>query len=126
MSMNRFGALAWAGISLFAVLIALAAAGERLLPLFGGDRELAGRAMKALFSALAGLGFALVQPALWRAFARRTQGLIARGGGRGRLAARVRAPGFLRLVERIGLGLMAAFAAAALGLAGALWAGWAA
>ncbi|MFV0474104.1 MAG: hypothetical protein ACK5MQ_07845 [Pikeienuella sp.] len=118
-----FRRLLFVGISFFLILISLAVAGERLLPLFHGDRDLAGRAMKAIFISLGGLGFAFAQPALWGAYARHAQGLIARGGARGPMARWIRCPGFPRAITNISIGAMAVFALVSLGLSWAVWTG---
>jgi hypothetical protein len=64
----------------FAILILLAIAGESTLGLFNGDRDLAARAMKAIFALLGGVGFAFAQPTIWKAFAGFVQKLSVAGG----------------------------------------------
>lgn len=111
------------GILFFVTLVLLSVLGERPLPLFHGDRDLAGRAMKAIFAGLGGLGFAFAQPAIRRGFAGLARDLIGRGGDQGFIARRALSPGFQEVVVTFSLGLMAVFALASLGLSRAIWTG---
>ncbi|WP_298260369.1 hypothetical protein [uncultured Litoreibacter sp.] len=71
------------------MLIALAVIGEATLGLFDGDRDLARRATLVAFTLLGGIGFACLQPDLWRWYGRSLQRVIAKGGSQHAVAQRV-------------------------------------
>lgn len=80
MSLSR--SLLILALALFAALVLLGILGERLLPMFGGDRAAAGKAMKLVFAGLGGAALACAQPAIWQAFARRARAMIETGQSR--------------------------------------------
>ena len=108
---------------LFAILVGFALLGERTLPLYGGDREFAARASKALFAALGGLAFAFAQPTIWSAFGRWVQSLIGQSSARGSMRDWIVSSAFRDLTGTAGITLCVVFAAVSIGFTYALWTG---
>lgn len=106
---------------LLCALLLIAALGERSLPMFGGDRLLAARTMKCLFTLFGGLAFAFVQPAVWQWFARALQTLIRRGGSEKPLAKAILSPAFVPFIYRWACAMGITFGLAALALSFWLW-----
>ncbi|MDF3415857.1 hypothetical protein HKX54_15420 [Sulfitobacter sp. M57] len=105
----------------FVLLIVLALVGESILPLYGGDRELAARASKVSFVVLGGIAFAFAQPAIWGFFAGALQRVILRGGSNSSMAETLAQPGFKSGVQSVALGLCCLFLIATAVLALHLW-----
>ena len=72
------GRLLLAAFVVLLTLIGLSVLGERTLPLFGGNRDLAGRAYKTLFVGLGGGMLGLAAPALVTGFIGRLRALFTR------------------------------------------------
>lgn len=109
--------------ALIGVLIVLAALNERTLPLFGGDRSLAARAMLTTFSLLGGVALALAQPALWLGLSRLVQTRVAQGGSRSDMAQWLLRPELRDTAQTLGFVLMGLFAIAAAVIAWLQWTG---
>lgn len=107
----------------FAALIVLAIVGESILPLYGGNQELAERGSKASFALLGGVGFAFAQPSIWGSFAKGLQRSIAAGGSKSRLAIMLTQPGFISGVHATALLLCLGFLIATTILTVQLWRG---
>lgn len=81
------------------LLVALAVTGERILPLYGGDTDLAARGSKASFALLAGCAFAFAQPVIWTWFAGVLQRLISAEATHSAIATTLHNPGFRTWVQ---------------------------
>lgn len=117
------GRLLLAAIVLLLLLIGLSAVGERTLPLFAGDRDLAGRFYKTLYVAVAAGMLSLATPALVTGFAARLRTLVARVQADGPVAQVILSDSMLGQAQVIGYGLAAVFAVAGLAGAGLVWFG---
>ncbi|MEJ6404707.1 hypothetical protein [Yoonia sp. 2307UL14-13] len=107
----------------FVALIILAIIGEGILPIYGGDEQLAARGSKASFALLGGIAFAFAQPAIWGFFADTLQRLVARGDTKSPFADTVLQPGLKSNMQVVGMVLCALFALATLFLSFQLWRG---
>lgn len=107
--------------TLIAILILVSGLGEASLPLFGGDRVLAARVMKSLYTLLAGIAFALIQPIVWTSFARLLQSTIKRGRLDSTFTRIVLGHNFAQRIHKFALVLAVAIGIATVTLALALW-----
>ncbi|ALG75610.1 hypothetical protein VY88_28945 [Azospirillum thiophilum] len=117
------GRLLLAAFLVLLILIGLSILGERTLPLFGGDRELAKRAYKTLYVGLGGGMLSLAVPALVTGFVDRLRALFARIDAKGAVADAILRDRTLDQAQTAGFTLMALFALAAMVAAALVWAG---
>ena len=110
-------------VVLLLILIAIAAAGERTLPLFSGDRDLAGRVYKTLFVALGAGMLSLAAPALVAGFAGRLRALVQHAQADGMIAQMLLTDRVLGQAQAAGYGLMVVFAVAGIVGAALVWSG---
>lgn len=122
------GRLLLAAFVVLLTLIGLSVLGERTLPLFGGNRDLAGRAYKTLFVGLGGGMLGLAAPALVTGFIGRLRALFTRIEAKGTIAEAILRDRALDQAQTAGFTLMALFLiaggiAALLVWTGILWPG---
>lgn len=122
------GRLLLAAFLVLLTLIGLSILGERTLPLFGGNRDLAARAYKTLFVGLGGGMLGLAAPALVTGFVGRLRALFTRIEAKGAIADTILRDRALDQAQTAGFTLMALFllaggVAAALVWTGILWPG---
>lgn len=110
-------------LALFGTLTLISVLGEARIPRFGADDETMGRFMKALYTALGGIAFALLQPGIRYHGALHLQRIIRKGGSTSSMAGRILAPAFVPAVYRVAHLLGIAFGVAAIALARHLWRG---
>lgn len=122
------GRLLLAAFFILLTLIGLSILGERSLPLFGGNRDLAARAYKALFVGLGGGMLGLAAPALVTGLIGRLRALFTRIEAKGAIADAILRDRALDQAQAAGFTLMALFllaggVAAVLVWTGILWPG---
>lgn len=122
------GRLLLAAFLVLLTLIGLSILGERTLPLFGGNRDLAARAYKTLFVGLGGGMLGLAAPALVTGLIGRLRALFTRIEAKGAVADAILRDRALDQAQTAGFTLMALFllaggVAAALVWTGILWPG---
>lgn len=122
------GRLLLAAFFVLLTLIGLSILGERSLPLFGGNRDLAARAYKALFVGLGGGMLGLAAPALVTGLIGRLRALFTRIEAKGAIADAILSDRALDQAQAAGFTLMALFllaggVAAVLVWTGILWPG---
>ncbi|AWU98002.1 hypothetical protein [Azospirillum ramasamyi] len=122
------GRLLLAAFFVLLTLIGLSILGERSLPLFGGNRDLAARAYKALFVGLGGGMLGLAAPALVTGLIGRLRALFTRIEAKGAIADAILRDRALDQAQAAGFTLMALFllaggVAAVLVWTGILWPG---
>lgn len=97
---------------LFLMLVALSIAGERTLPLFAGDRDLAQRVYKTVYVLIGAGAFGLAIPALVTVLAERLRALFLQIDAQGSVAALFLSDRAVGHAQAIGYGLMVLFIAA--------------
>ncbi|MQQ10612.1 hypothetical protein GFB49_19335 [Epibacterium sp. SM1979] len=108
---------------LFVCLVALAVLNERILPLFGGDRDLAARVMKVVFALFGGVAVGLAQPFFWQKAIASVQARVRQGGSESGFAQWLLRPELKDQFATLGwIALLLALIATAL-VAGLIWAG---
>ncbi len=117
------GRLLLAAFLVLLTLIGLSVLGERTLPLFGGNRDLAARAYKALFVGLGGGMLGLAAPALVTGFVGRLRALFTRIEAKGAIADAILRDRALDQAQTAGFTLMALFALAGAVAAVLVWTG---
>lgn len=117
------GRLLLAAIVLLLLLIGLSAVGERTLPLFAGDRDLASRVYKTLYVAIGGGMLSLAAPALVTGFAARLRAAVEHAQADGALAQVILSDRMLGQAHLTGYGLAAVFAVAGIVGAALVWFG---
>ncbi|MCG5239245.1 hypothetical protein [Azospirillum doebereinerae] len=123
LSSSSEGRLLVAAFGILVFLVGLALLGERTLPLFGGDRDMARRVYKTLFVGLGGAMVSLAVPALVTGGVARARTLFGRIDAKGAVAdflLRDRVP---EQAQTAGFALMAVFAVASVVAAVAVWSG---
>jgi len=86
---------------------------QQLLALFDGDRDRTIYFTRGMIFFLMGMGMAAAQPAIWSAFIRRAQKVIAFGGSRTPFAQAILRPRTRHLVDLFGVGMSLFFGVAA-------------
>ena len=104
-------------------LIGLSVLGERTLPLFGGNRDLAGRVYETLFVGLGSGMLSLATPALVTGLIGRLRALFTRIEAKGAIADAILRDRALDQAQTAGFVLMALFAIAGVIAAVLVWTG---
>lgn len=122
------GRLFTAAVVIGALLVGLAILGERSLPLFAGDRSLAGRAYLTCYVGAGGAMLSFALPALATELVRRLRSVFITIDAKGAVAQMVLSEQALGCAQYTGLclmalGLGASLVAAVLTLAGVMWDG---
>lgn len=108
--MIRDTKFAYIAVALFVAMILLSLLGERILPLFGGNRELAARIYKVIFILL-GTGVVIfVTPFLVSNFVERARFVIAAGGSKSDFATILLGNNIPHIAHIVGYSLMGVFA----------------
>ncbi|MDO9225878.1 MAG: hypothetical protein Q8M09_05190 [Pseudomonadota bacterium] len=121
MHLSKEARLALFAALLFGLAIVLAALGEKTLPLFGGDRELAARVYKSTFAVLLGGVAGLLAPFVVIGFVNKVRSLFAASGGDHAIAQLLMRDDVPRIAERVGFLLLAVFIAFGLVVAVVIW-----
>lgn len=117
------GRLLLAAFVVLLTLIGLSVLGERTLPLFGGNRDLAGRVYKTLFVGLGSGMLSLATPALVTGLIGRLRALFTRIEAKGAIADAILRDRALDQAQTAGFVLMALFAIAGVIAAVLVWTG---
>lgn len=102
--------LAYGAAVLFIVALVIALIGERALPLFGGDRELAARVYKTLYVVLLGGMASLSVPLFVVGIVQKARFMLAAAGSDNSIASLLLRDEVPRIASFIGFTLMSAFA----------------
>lgn len=108
---------------LFACLVVLAVLNERTLPLFGGDRDLAARAMKVIFALFGGVAVGLAQPFFWQKVITGVQARVRQGGSESGFAQWLLRPDLKEQFATLGWVALILVLIATAVLAGLIWTG---
>ncbi len=106
---------------LFLLVVLLALLGERTLPLFGGNRELAARVYKSAFAVLGGSMAGLAAPFIVTTFTARLRTVLAAAGSDNPVASLLLANGVPHAANVVGFTLLVVFMLAGTVAAVLIW-----